>query len=282
MLGHKLTQCWQKKYNVWTTVRGDFNSYKKIGFYDQSNTIEHLDIENIISVEKAFQKVRPTVVINAIGIIKQLPTAKNVIQTLRVNSIFPHQLAELAHKYDARLITISTDCVFDGVKGAYTEEDLPNAQDLYGKSKNLGEITGENCLTLRTSIIGRELNTEHSLVEWFLSNEGKSVKGFVNAVYTGFPTIVIADILADLIKNHTSLEGLYHVSSEPINKFELLKLVRDAYRAKIKIEPFEDFRIDRSLNSDKFRRETGFAPLEWRTMIERMAADNDIYKNYQR
>ena len=282
MLGHKLTQCWQKKYDVWTTVRGDFNSYKKIGFYDQSNTIEHLDIENIISVEKAFQKVRPTVVINAIGIIKQLPTAKNVIQTLRVNSIFPHQMAELAHKYDARLITISTDCVFDGVKGAYTEEDLPNAQDLYGKSKNLGEITGENCLTLRTSIIGRELNTEHSLVEWFLSNEGKSVKGFVNAVYTGFPTIVIADILADLIENHTSLEGLYHVSSEPINKFELLKLVRDAYRAKIKIEPFEDFRIDRSLNSDKFRRETGFAPLEWRTMIERMAADNGIYKNYQR
>ena len=282
MLGHKLTQCWQKKYDVWTTVRGDFNSYKKIGFYDQSNTIEHLDIENIISVKKAFQKVRPTVVINAIGIIKQLPTAKNVIQTLRVNSIFPHQLAELAHKYDARLITISTDCVFDGVKGAYTEEDLPNAQDLYGKSKNLGEITGENCLTLRTSIIGRELNTEHSLVEWFLSNEGKSVKGFVNAVYTGFPTIVIADILADLIENHTSLEGLYHVSSEPINKFELLKLVRDAYRAKIKIEPFEDFRIDRSLNSDKFRRETGFASLEWRTMIERMAADNDIYKNYQR
>jgi len=280
MLGHKLVQCWANKFDVRSTIRTDYTKYRQFEFFDVTRIVENVEAENLQIIEKTINEIRPNVIVNAVGIIKQLPSAKNVVKTLQINSIFPHQLAELGEKYGARLITISTDCVFSGTKVNYTEADIPDAQDLYGKSKGLGEVTGENRLTLRTSIIGRELNGAHSLVEWFLSNQGETVKGYVNAIYTGFPTVVFADIIADLIENHPNLSGLYQVSSEPINKYELLKIIRDAYQADIRIEPFEEFVIDRSLDSTKFRDAVGFKPLEWHEMIEIMAADNAIYKKY--
>jgi len=282
MLGHKLIQAWNERFEVWTTFKGNFTDYENYGIFDKKRTLELIDAEKFETVEKALFEICPQVVFNAVGIIKQLPTSKNVIKTLTINSIFPHRLAESAEKINARLINISTDCVFDGEKGNYTEEDISNATDVYGKSKNLGEVTGKNCLTLRTSIIGRELQTSHSLVEWFLSNRGKKVKGFVNAIYSGFPTIVLADIIADLIENHPNLSGLYHVSAEPINKFELLELINEAYQADIEIEPFTDFKIDRSLDSTKFRKETGFNPPSWREMIQKMAEDPTPYDEWRK
>lgn len=279
MLGHKLVEKWSGKFEIWTTVRNNFEFYESLHFLKKGNTFDKTDISDTQAVEIIFQRVKPDVVINAVGIIKQLPSSKSVIKTLSVNSIFPHQLAELTCKYGARLITISTDCVFGGGKGNYNENDIPDASDLYGISKHLGEVATENCLTLRTSIIGRELKTSHSLVEWFLSQRGKKVRGFVNAIYSGFPTVILADILADIIENHRHLSGLYHVSSDPINKFELLRLINDAYNAQAEIEPFEDFRIDRSLNSAKFRAATGFDPPEWSEMVKMMARDNALYKN---
>ncbi len=281
MLGHKLVQVWQNGYDVWTTIRNNFQYYEKYKIYRPDRTFENINVQNISLVRDLIEQIKPNVVVNAIGVIKQVPLAKNVIATLSINSIFPHQVSELSEEFQFRLINISTDCVFSGEKGNYTESDLADSHDLYGKSKNLGEVVTGNCLTLRTSIIGRELDTAHSLVEWFLSNRGKSVKGFVNAIYTGFPTIVLADILSNLIENYPNLCGLYHVSSEPINKYNLLSLINEAYRAEIEVEPFEDFVIDRSLDSNKFREATGFKPINWKEMIKRMAADNAIYqKNY--
>jgi len=282
MLGHKLLQEWQARFDVWTTLRGGFEDVRQYDIFDPAKTLENIDAEDFPSVERAVGIVAPEVIFNAVGIIKQLPSSKNVIKTLTVNSIFPHRLAELAAKTGARLINISTDCVFDGKKGNYREDDLPNATDLYGKSKNLGEVDGANCLTLRTSIIGRELSTNHSLVEWFLSNRGKKVKGFVNAVYTGFPTIVLADIIADLIEHHKDLSGLYHVSAEPINKYELLQMIGEAYRADIEIEPDESLRIDRSLDSRRFRSTTGFKPAAWKEMIRQMAEDKTPYETWRK
>lgn len=279
MLGHKLAQVFQKELDVWATVRSVSRFDERI--YGNTNIVENINVENIETVERAVGEIKPGVIINAVGIIKQLPTAKNVIKTLRVNSIFPHQLAETANAHGARLITISTDCVFNGKKGKYVETDVPDAEDLYGKSKNLGEVSAENCLTLRTSIIGRELNTAHSLIEWFLSNAGKTVKGYTNAIYSGFPTVIMAEIIRNLIVNHPTLEGLFHVSSEPISKFDLLNLANAAYETKVNIEPSDDYRIDRSLDSTKFRQATGFVPPEWGEMIKRMAADNAVYKNYK-
>jgi dTDP-4-dehydrorhamnose reductase len=282
MLGHKLAQKWDERFDVWTTVKSNFEDYEMPGIFESKKIIGNVDAENIETVEKAFEIVKPEVVFNAVGIIKQLESSKNVIKTLSINSIFPHRLAELADKFDSRLINISTDCVFDGKKGNYIEEDIPDATDLYGKSKNLGEVTAGNCLTLRTSIIGRELRTSHSLVEWFLSNRGSRVKGYSKAIYSGFPTIVLADIIADLIENHKDLRGLYHVSAEAINKFELLALINEAYQAEVEIEPFDDFSIDRSLDSSKFRKATGFKPLAWREMIKLMADDQTPYDDWRK
>lgn len=282
MLGHKLVQEWKDKFDVWTTLKGDVEDYRRFGIFDQEKTLGKVDVETFETVEKAVEIVKPDVIFNAVGIIKQLESSKNVIKTLTINSIFPHRLAEIAGKFNSRLINISTDCVFDGKKGNYSEADISNATDVYGKSKNLGEVTGENCLTLRTSIIGRELQTNHSLVEWFLSNRGSKIRGYVNAVYSGFPTIVLADIIADLIENHQNLSGLYQVSAEPIDKYELLKLINEAYEADVEIEPFEDFYIDRSLDSTKFRQETGFQPASWREMIKQMADDRTPYDEWRK
>lgn len=282
MFGHKLFQVLQKKFEVWATIRGNFDEIKNFKLFSKANIVNGVNVESYKTVKSAIEMIKPNVVINAVGIIKQLPTSKDVIKTLTINSIFPHRLAKLAQEFDFRVITVGTDCVFNGSKGNYRENDVADAPDLYGKSKNFGELIEKNCLTLRTSIIGRELNTAHSLVEWFLSNRGGKAKGFINAIYSGFPTIVFADIIADLIEHQPKLEGLYHVSAEPVNKFELLKLINKAYNANIEIEPFEDFYIDRSLNSDKFRAETGFNPKSWEEMIEIMAKDATPYENYRK
>lgn len=282
MLGHKLVQAFKDKFHVFATLRGAFKDYKGFRIFDEDKTIDNLYIENAQAVRQTIEKIQPDVVLNAVGIIKQLPSSKDVIKTLTVNSIFPHRLSELSHEIGFRLICISTDCVFSGEKGNYSEEDIPDALDLYGKSKNLGEVIADNCLTIRTSIIGRELITSHSLIEWFLSNKGKKIKGFSNAVYSGFPTIVFADIIANLIVNYKKLEGLYHISSDAINKFELLKLVNEYYDADVEIERYEDFKLDRSLNSAKFKAATGFVPMSWDEMIERMAKDPTPYDKWRK
>lgn len=282
MLGHKLVQSFQEKFDVWTTLRGTLANVAKFEIFDAEKTIGKIDVADPEAIRKAIELSRPAVVINAVGIIKQLPTSKDVVNTLTINSIFPHRLADLARRFDFRLICISTDCVFAGTKGNYAETDTPDATDLYGLSKYLGEAAGENCITLRTSIIGRELETTHSLVEWFLSNRGKVVKGFVNAIYSGFPTVVFADIIENLILEHPDLNGLYHVSSDPINKLELLELIKARFGLDIEIEPFEDFRIDRSLDSTKFGEATGFVPQSWEKMIELMAADKAPYDKWRK
>lgn len=282
MLGHKLVQSFEDRSEVYATIRGGFESVASFGIFQKDRIIEHIDVSNGPDVEKTIEDVRPDVVINAVGIIKQLPSSKDVIQTLTINSIFPHRLAGLAEKFGFRLITISTDCVFAGTKGMYAESDPADALDLYGQSKHFGEVAAANALTLRTSIIGRELGTAHSLVDWFISNKGKRVNGYVNAIYSGFPTVVFADILSNLIENSPELSGLCHVSSEPINKFDLLQLIKKSYGLDIEIDRFEDFKIDRSLDSSRFRDVTGFRPEPWETMVEKMCSDPTPYDKWRK
>lgn len=281
MLGHKLCQHFKNRHEVIATVRGGADKLSQYDIFGGVSFVENIDVTDVATVEHAVETTRPDVVINAAGVIKQLPSASDVINTLSVNSIFPNRLAELAAKYNFRLICISTDCVFNGEKGDYTEDDKPDAYDLYGQSKRFGEVTAENCLTIRTSIIGRELGTSHSLVDWFLSNRGGSVKGFTKAIYSGFPTVVFADIIERLITEWPDLSGLFHVSSEPIDKYSLLRLINDAFDARVAIEPSADLLIDRSLNSKKFKDLTGFAPKPWPEMIAEMAADTTPYDKWK-
>lgn len=282
MLGHKLIQRLGGDFDVFGTIRGTFDAVGRYGIFNRERTICGVAPLNADSIENALNNVRPDVVINAIGVIKQVPNAKDVINTLSVNSIFPHRLADASAHFGFRLLTISTDCVFDGKKGNYNEDDIPNATDLYGKSKNLGEVTGPNCLTVRTSIIGRELASAHSLVEWVLSNRGKQIQGFTNAIYSGFPTIVFADIIARLMIDHKELSGLYHIASSPISKFDLVTLINRYYQAGIDIVPSGDFHIDRSLNASRFNALTGFVPEPWDEMVRRMASDPTPYDQWRK
>ncbi len=281
MLGHKLTQILGKKNEVYATVRGNFGDYKKYNIFKRENLFENINVENIEEISKIVETLKPEYLINCVGIIKQMPMAKDSVKTIKINALLPHQLAEIGDKFNSKLITISTDCVFRGDRGMYQEDDQPDALDLYGKSKNLGEVTSGKHLTLRTSIIGRELDSAHSLIEWFLQNRGRKIKGFAKAIYTGFPTNVFADIIADLMQNHRDLSGLYHVSSEPINKYELLLLAKKHFQIDVEIEKDEDFKIDRSLDSTKFRQITGFQPESWEKMIEKMAQDETPYQNWR-
>ncbi len=283
MLGHKLVQVLSKRFEVYTTLRGRIDDYRSLDLFDQARTFENVNTVDFGKFSDVVKKVKPSVIINAIGVIKQRKESKDLVKTLEINSIFPHKIARIAREFEARFITLSTDCVFDGEKGLYSEEDLPNALDLYGMSKNLGEVTDEgNCLTIRTSIIGREISTAKSLVEWFLNTDVNPVNGFRNAIYSGFPTIVLAEILADILENQKNLVGLYHISSEPINKFAILNLIKNKLSLNKEIEPYLDFKIDRSLDSTKFRKETNFFPEPWEKMIGKMLDDPTPYDQWRK
>ena len=281
MLGHKLWQAYRERFETWVTVRSGFHEYESYGLFDSKHMVGGVDVFDFGTVERAFAVVRPDAVINCIGIIKQLPSAQDPIISLTVNSLFPHRLAALCQAVGARLIHISTDCVFSGHKGMYRETDIPDAEDLYGRTKLLGEVSGPGVLTLRTSIIGRELKTANGLVEWFLSHREGPVRGFTQAIYSGITTQSFAKIIADVLLSYPLLTGLYQVSSDPISKYNLLCLLRDMFGRQIEIEPCPDPQINRSLDSSRFRGATGFVPLPWAEMVETMASDSTPYDEWR-
>jgi len=229
--------------------------------------VDVLDNDSLISVMTA---VKPDLVINCIGLIKQYADANAPLIALPINAMFPHRLANLCSLTNARLIHISTDCVFSGRKGMYIEDDVSDAEDLYGKSKYIGELHDlPHAITLRTSIIGHELNSSASLVDWFLSQTGL-IKGYNKAIFSGLPTIELARVIRDFVIPNVNLHGLHHVSVEPIDKYSLLNLIADAYGKKIDIEADEKIQIDRSLDSTKFQQATGYEPPTWPKLIEKM------------
>lgn len=231
--------------------------------------IPNVNLNGESGLLSAFAVTKPDVVINCIGIIKQLPNANDHLESLAINSTLPHRLAKYCNATGAKLIHFSTDCVFSGKQGLYKEEDFPDSHDLYGRTKFLGEVAYENSVTLRTSLIGHELNRSKSLIDWFLSQSGE-VKGFTKAIFSGLPTIEIARVVKQHVIPCSKLSGLYHLSVDPINKFDLLNLVATTYGKEIKIIPDDKLVIDRSLNSDRFRTATGFKPKAWPELIKDM------------
>jgi dTDP-4-dehydrorhamnose reductase len=282
MLGHKLWQQLAPEFDTFTTVRGEPGLYGHFGIFVESRMLGGTSAEQFETVARALAIVSPEVVVNCIGIVKQDVAAKNPVASITVNALFPHQLAQACREIDARLIHLSTDCVFSGKKGNYSESDAPDAQDLYGRTKMLGEVDYENSLTLRTSMIGRELQGNQGLVEWFLGQRGKTVRGFKRAVFSGFTTEALAGMLGDIIARHPQLRGVWHAAAEPINKFDLLTMLKKILALDIEIEPDETFVCDRSLNSERFRQATGFVPQSWPEMIEGMKQDRTLYETIRR
>lgn len=235
----------------------------------RQRVITGIDVENPDSLASLLAQTRPDVVVNCVGLVKQLSVASDPLAALPINSLLPHRLARLCELARARLVHVSTDCVFSGRRGLYREDDLADAEDLYGRSKHLGETDYPHAVTLRTSIIGHQLRDTHGLVEWFLSQQG-SVKGFRKAVFSGLPTVELARVVRDFVIPRPELRGVYHVSSEPINKLELLTLLARIYEKPIDIVPDDALVIDRSLDSSRFRRATGYEPPTWPELVEAM------------
>ena len=284
MLGHKVWQHFAKRLDPYATFRQAPSRYERFGIFDAARSVGHVSAEDFDSVIRAIESVRPDAVVNCIGIVKQDAAAKDAVSSIAVNALFPHRLAHLCRASGVRLVHLSTDCVFSGSEGNYTEEARADATDLYGRTKLLGEVDYDNSLTIRTSMIGRELQGSHGLVEWFLKEAaaGGQVRGFKRAVFSGLTTTALAQLIADLLLDHPQLSGVWHVAADPINKFDLLSLVKKVYGLDIEIEPDESFICDRSLDASRFRAATGFTPHSWPEMIEQMRKDDTPYEQFRR
>ena len=259
----------ESSYQAWATLR-DPEWLVYFNELEQSKLISNIDVSDIRKLEEIITEVKADVLINCVGVIKQLDKINDPLTVVPINGLFPHQLANLCSKTGSRLIHISTDCVFSGRKGMYKEEDVSDAEDLYGKSKHIGELQDKaHAITLRTSIIGHELNSNNSLVNWFLSQHG-TVKGYEKAVFSGFPAVELANIIRDYVIPRPDLQGLFHVSSDPIDKYSLLSLIANRYHKDIKIIRDDKLEIDRSLNSDKFRKATDYESPNWPTLVHNM------------
>ncbi|MGC2741657.1 MAG: SDR family oxidoreductase, partial [Candidatus Angelobacter sp.] len=262
MLGHKVFQHLKDRLpDTWCTVRGSVADALALApsIFHPANVIGNIDAADWPALERLLADRRPRVIVNCVGVIKQRSEAKSAVPSITINALLPHRLAELCQRWEGRLIHFSTDCVFSGERGNYTEDDFSDAHDLYGRTKFLGEVSARNALTLRTSMIGRELTQFRSLLDWFLAeaHARRRVQGFTRAFYSGVTTNYLAELLGQIISRHPQLHGLYQVASDTVSKFELLSLLRDAYKLDCEIQPREDFFCDRSMKGDKFIAATG-------------------------
>ncbi len=273
MLGHQLLNHFSAHHDVRITLREKPHHYSACKIFSEENAYYEVNVRSLGKLSDVLLSFQPEVVINAIGIVKQRSASKARIPSIEINALFPHQLSQLCESVGARLVHISTDCVFSGMKGGYVESDFPDANDLYGRSKLLGEVTGSHCVTLRTSIIGLELARKKSLIEWYLAQRGE-IKGFKKAIYSGVTTQEMARIIEFILCNCHELHGLWHVASKPINKYDLLlKLTEKLGRTDITLRPETDFVCDRSLIGDAFINETGYTIPEWDEMLDELASE---------
>ena len=284
MLGHKMFQTLRTRFsNTIGTIHGALHEGRltNISLLQNGNVMAFVDAENFPALAATLRRMEPDVIVNCIGVIKQRTEAKAAVPSIKINALLPHRLAEVCSEWGGRLIHFSTDCVFSGERGNYTEEDESDAKDLYGKTKYLGEVATANALTLRTSIIGRELTHYKSLLDWFLSQDGTTVRGFKRALYSGVTTNHLADVVADLITHQPTLSGLYQVTGQTISKYDLLCLLRAAWELQIEIIPDETFVCDRSMRGHKFQQATDYIAPSWPELVAQLVADTTPYQKWR-
>lgn len=272
MLGHQLMLSLQNRHDIRVTLRQEEQIYAKWKIFKKHNSYFEVDVRREDDLVRVFADFQPEAVVNAVGIVKQRKDAKEAIPSIEINSLFPHRLAVMCEAAKARMIHMSTDCVFSGKKGNYIESDHSDAYDLYGKSKFLGEVYEAHCVTLRTSIIGLELLRKSSLIEWFLAQKG-TIKGFKKAIYTGLTTIEMSRVIERILMMHPELSGVWQVTSDSaINKYDLLVMFSNMLgRKDIQIEADENFECDRSLNGNAFCHATGYKAPSWNEMLSELA-----------
>ena len=283
MLGHKMFQILRERFpDTVCITREDVRKppFDRVELLQGDDVIRGVDVMDFDRLNGTLKEIRPDFIVNCVGIVKQRQEAQMAIPSITINSLLPHKLAAFAGAWGGRVIHPSTDCVFDGKRGGYTEADDSSAEDLYGKSKFLGELHCDNGLTLRTSIIGRELVEHRSLLDWFLMQQGKTVRGFRRVIYSGVTTNQLAAVVTLVIQKVPGLHGLFQVVSEPISKYELICMIRDAYKLEINIVPEDREVSDRSMKGDKFREDTGYVSPPWMELVERLAKDPTPYARW--
>ena len=279
MLGHAIIRIFNEieAFEVFGTVRTE-----KIKKYFSSSIASRLIVNHDITidsnVEKIFKKVNPQVVINCVSLSKQLLRSADPLLMIPLYALLPHRLSKFCKDIDARFINISSDAVFSGEKGGYSEQDPSDANDIYGNTKFLGETHEDHTITIRTSIIGHELESNNGLVEWFLLQK-KQCECFSNAIFSGLPTVILAQIIRDVVVPQPNLYGIYHIAAEPISKCDLLKLIAKVYEISIDFISNDKLHIDRSLNTNLFEQETGYTPPNWEQLIKVMYSYNKLVKN---
>lgn len=269
MLGNAMLRVMsgQENWTVYGTLRSPNPALQALA--PKAQLLHGIHADQSDSLLAAFTQSRPQVVINCVGLVKQLASADDPLEAIPVNALLPHRLARLCELAQARLIHISTDCVFSGSQGNYSESDIPDAEDLYGRSKLIGEVSDRHVVTLRTSIIGHELGGDHGLVGWFLSQQVR-VKGYTEAIFSGLPTCELARVVRDYVIPNTDLHGLYHVAAEAISKHDLLQIVCRVYGKALQIEPDDRVKINRSLDASRFKHVTGYVAPVWPELIMKM------------
>jgi dTDP-4-dehydrorhamnose reductase len=283
MLGHKMFQVLGERFDrVFCTVREDVRKppFEQVELLQGNNVVSGVDVTDFPALEAILSAFHPEFVVNCVGVIKQRAEAVSPIPSITINSLLPHKLAQMAAHWGGRVVHFSTDCVFSGKRGEYTEEDHSDAKDLYGKTKFLGEVAVANALTLRTSIIGRELTEHRSLLDWFLAQNHKTVRGYRKVIYSGVTTNHLADLVASIIQDHPGLNGLYQVASDPISKYDLLCLLREVYQLDVLIEP-DDLEVsDRSMKCDRLREAIAYKCPAWPVLAHQLAQDNTPYEKW--
>jgi dTDP-4-dehydrorhamnose reductase len=280
MLGHKMFQTLRERFpGTVATAREDLKArpFDRVDLLQGSDVLPGVDVMDFGALLRLLQEMAPRTVVNCVGIIKQRDEARSAVPSITINALLPHKLAQWAGEWGGRVIHFSTDCVFSGRRGSYREDDPSDAEDLYGKSKYLGEVAADNALTLRTSIIGRELVEHRSLLDWFLGQRGKTVRGFRNVIYSGVTTNYISRLVAGLLERPAPLSGLYQVTSRPIAKYDLLCLLKDAYGLDVEILPDEAEVLDRSMVGEKFAGDTGIETPPWADLVAELVADPTPY-----
>lgn len=281
MIGHRVWLSAREKWGseVFGVVRRSFAEQGCGGLFDQ-NILRITNATDWGEAEKILSTIKPNVIVNALGVTVRKIEITDMETALTVNSFFPRRLLKWAQQNNSRVIHFSTDCVFDGVQGNYLEVSQPSAKDNYGKTKFLGEIEGSNALTLRFSCIGRELDSHTELLDWFLGQRGKTIKGYSRAMYSGVTTSVIAQEVCRVISDFPKLEGLFQLSSSPISKYDLLCLAKEYFKMDVEIEKFDNYVSDKTLICDKYKKATGFKVATWNEMMKEISSDQRIaYKN---
>lgn len=282
LIGHKIYQVLSDEFSdVWAHLRKPLRSYKFKNIYNFKKVIEDLDLSDFTKLKNELDQLNPDLIINAAGITIRRGINQSMFKTILINSVLPHFLEQWVSKNkDRRLIHFSTDCVFLGKNGKYKEDSIKDANDIYGKTKSLGEVSGPQSLTLRGSMIGRELDYHTELVEWFLSQKGKTIKGFTNVIYSGITTIKMAKFVKYIINNYPTLSGLYNISSIPISKYKLLTLLNMTFNNKVKILKEPSYSSKKDLISNKFFAELGLIQPEWEDLLKELKEDSILNFEY--